>query len=65
MAAITCDACRYWQETDGKAEPAVGECRRYAPPPGDGLTAMWPMTDADDWCGEYAERPRTPSARRP
>ncbi len=56
MQANTCRRCLWW---DG-AGPArgVGRCRRNSPVPADGETqvlayARWPLTLADDWCGEW------------
>ena len=64
-----CQTCRNWQSDTGE----MGECRRYAPrpsvecalptvavPEGEEDTsgeAVWPVTFASDWCGEYRERP--------
>ncbi len=52
----TCEKCRWWdivQEKDG-------HCRRYAIKPyipnPEGLCsdeALWPITQHDDWCGEF------------
>lgn len=55
-----CDTCRFWNVT----HHPQGECRRYAPQPkiqagvdapiGLWLWAHWPLTLADDGCGEHA-----------
>ena len=60
----SCDQCRFWQEIpDGEL---TGHCRRYAPRPvqfAQTQTAdetrgaqdgVWPTTDSDAWCGEFA-----------
>jgi len=52
--AQACATCHYWQEQSKR-------CRRYAPRaiPGKGecsdeaQTAVWAVTDAEDWCGDY------------
>ena len=57
----TCLNCRFW---DAWPDAQVGYCRRYAPKPlplvlvldddgSDRAEAMWPITDADEWCGEF------------
>jgi hypothetical protein len=57
----SCGSCRFWQFVGEAEEDAetMGDCRRYAPRPtkNDDLFAVayWPMTNAHDWCGEYAE----------
>ena len=59
----TCLNCRFW---DAWALSEVGYCRRYAPKPipvailqaDDGNAnsePMWPITAADEWCGEFEE----------
>lgn len=40
--APRCGSCRFWRRD---------RCRRF-PPSKDGV---WPMTDAEDWCGEYQQ----------
>lgn len=43
-----CGGCRYWQH---------GQCRRHAPTPdADWAEAVWPLTEATDWCGEWVAR---------
>lgn len=48
-----CDICRFWYR-------ANRECRRYPPqhvvePHFDGsdTSTQFPVTEADDWCGEF------------
>jgi hypothetical protein len=44
-----CQVCRFWQQTSG----TDGHCRRRSPRASrDGNYARWPITKADDWCGE-------------
>jgi hypothetical protein len=57
-----CRTCRFYESNTASS----GECRRLPPtfvglvsgltqwPP---LTGMWPITNPDDWCGEYANKP--------
>jgi hypothetical protein len=53
-----CVSCRHWQRID--TNPNQGECRRYAPRPeafeSIHMMAAWPITNVDDWCGEFSER---------
>jgi hypothetical protein len=57
-----CEHCGHWQRLENN--PSQGECRRYAPRPmtAESLHMMnfWPVTNAHDWCGEFA-----PVAHRP
>ena len=57
----SCERCVFWDRMNDH----VGECRRYPPRIGpndepDGPdtmgphTAVWPITFADEWCGEWA-----------
>ncbi len=56
---MTCADCKFWN---------AGECRRFPPTlhktgepaeadPGQGviLKSFWPVTRAEDWCGEVTE----------
>lgn len=54
-----CVDCAYWDA----CSPPDGRCRRHAPAAaaGDqtgetGSTASWPLTLAQDWCGEWRAR---------
>lgn len=58
MLARRCYDCYYWNE-DSKER---GACRRHAPaaqvlaadrPGAPETSAAWPVTRADDWCGEF------------
>ncbi len=49
----TCVMCRYWQHVGEQDAMPMGECHRY--PPRD---ADWPMTQGDDWCGEFGAKVR-------
>ena len=49
----TCKNCRYWKAKTGN----YGECRKYAPKPGDG-TAIFPITFEITWCGEFEAKTR-------
>lgn len=46
---IACSRCRYWQQVGEEDGERLGVCRRL-PPSYEG----WPMTRAEDWCGEFA-----------
>ena len=63
----SCAGCRYWflirpsGETSSDWAGRFGKCRRGSPvlvaedsiPPD---LAVWPTTQAEDWCGEWRER---------
>ena len=51
VRATTCSECRFWGTI---SDPA--ECRRRAPVV-DGGRACWPITQRNDWCGEYEAKP--------
>ena len=69
-----CHTCRFWQSFDN--EVFDGDCRREAPklagmaaPHGnatfqDPKAAMWPTTQRDDWCGEFAPNPSHPKGEQ-
>ena len=61
-----CETCRYfhydtYRATDDTLRLRTHECRRHAPtvyfvdrnPDDRGPASAWPMTNPDDWCGEY------------
>lgn len=57
----SCEGCMFWKEISGYS----GMCRRYPPtiPPkeiDDREEGYWsfPMTMADDWCGEFHKSER-------
>jgi hypothetical protein len=47
-----CHNCRFWRKDDDG-----GTCRRDPPTvvydTEDGAFSIWPMTAAEDWCGEH------------
>lgn len=45
---ITCDQCRFWDDGNVTEYSSAGKCRIRAKEGG----RPWPMTHADDWCGE-------------
>jgi hypothetical protein len=63
MGDELCANCYFW-ESRGKES---GSCQRHAPAPRsysdenpiltaaplDSYFVMWPITNSDDWCGEY------------
>ena len=57
-----CRRCRHWSPLAGN--PEQGECRRFAPRPAVSssvhMLASWPVTNGDDWCGEFVARPKDP-----
>ncbi|RJP18380.1 MAG: hypothetical protein C4527_29030 [Candidatus Omnitrophota bacterium] len=51
-----CMHCEFWNVLDvADSSRREGECRKYAPRVRmDGITqGSWPLTDADDWCGDF------------
>ena len=62
----SCGVCRFWEplwrlETTHPEKKSVrGGCHRHAPR-SSAMTQSWPMTDIDDWCGEYELNRRTDS----
>jgi len=58
---MTCGSCDYWQPLWPRADHAreldPGGCRRHAPRNTDEGYAMWPVTSAADWCGDYQRHP--------
>jgi len=52
---IPCEKCRFWSADS--AVRGMGECR-YSPPFPDLENegqAVWPRTEADDWCADAEE----------
>lgn len=67
-----CKNCEWWDKFDASA--GVGRCRTTYPQVRQGIrkeeretqmvflvTAEWPTTAEDDWCGYFAERPPEPT----
>ena len=49
----TCAACHYWREI----QPGFGFCRKRAPALApDSMIARWPVTPAEDLCGDWLQR---------
>ena len=66
-SAERCQTCRFWERSTFQTGVAtIGTCRRYAPrgplalpygPAGDlAEVQTFPVTNDDDWCGEYVAR---------
>ena len=70
-----CENCRWWLShrsiLEDEAEPEegdAGECHRNAPiahvEPEEGESgnrmSVWPLTEIDDFCGEFAPKPTEP-----
>lgn len=58
---MTCQTCVYWRQHE---DQPIGACRRY--PPQLALTqgtllvtAQWPMTSQEEWCGEHIQQEET------
>ena len=61
MSKRTCETCRWWNEPAGPPVSDTtreGFCRRYPPSVSPELDEpefrYWPLTEAWDWCGEWA-----------
>jgi len=53
MSAKECSQCRFWRQRG--PEGGEGECRRYPPQLShDDGRGSWPITLANDWCGDFA-----------
>lgn len=57
---VLCRTCAYWVQ-DGRRRPFsssdLGGCRRNPPQivlTPNGARGLWPVTNADDFCGEHA-----------
>ena len=53
-----CENCRFWSPVSGslfEQKLANGECRRKSPVlvVSRGRVRLWPLTKADDWCGDF------------
>lgn len=48
---VRCRLCRFWEARRDEDGILLGLCRR-APPAYEG----WPVTQPDDWCGEFSLR---------
>lgn len=58
-----CLNCRWFDVSlvDGN-DPNLGTCRVNPPVlPINVSRGSWPLVDADDWCGSYADRPKPPA----
>jgi hypothetical protein len=58
----SCEGCAFWRRgRQYSAEPVRhGECRRESPRRNQadyGERRPWGRTDADDWCGDWREKP--------
>ncbi len=55
MIKPSCEKCRFWEPVTTNAKPVpFGRCRRYAPRQMmEHRDTDWPITDYDDWCGEF------------
>jgi hypothetical protein len=61
----SCSRCRFWKQDSSELE--LGECRRYPPAhstieadedvtPYFAIRHDWPLTEKDDYCGEFMSR---------
>jgi hypothetical protein len=64
MRENRCGNCKFWAAVRDHRTPMISEnhdCRRHAPSPytvadGHHMTLYnWPMTNHDDWCGDFVD----------
>jgi hypothetical protein len=66
-----CRECKWWGMEDAEFRERCGgfvadACQRHAPSMGpndprqDSSARSWPMTRADDWCGDFEPLPKPP-----
>jgi hypothetical protein len=52
MNHMSCQTCAWWADLGDD----IGQCRCHAPRPRTGTdTVIWPITEGDDWCGDWEE----------
>ena len=64
--ASQCSNCRFWRRS--KTQRSIGHCRRNPPvivdsfidreEPDLEFASCWPMTQYDEWCGEFIHKDR-------
>ena len=66
MTQPTCETCRWWDRFDLRSMQDVGYCRIGPPNNYTSLVeavkqrdGLWPMVNADDWCGEHRPKEET------
>jgi hypothetical protein len=57
---VKCETCKFFDPEEDSDE---GRCRRHAPRH-DSFTC-WPITNNDDWCGEWKPKAKAPPERLP
>lgn len=65
-----CDGCRFWTAITCPEYHGQGWCNRFPPVPlcinpGCPPVSEYPITDPDDWCGEFSPRPSAALASPP
>ena len=67
MPQFCCSCCRFWDRVHTESD--VGHCRRHPPqvseieliddvPPAIEILHDWPLTVANNWCGDFMSRSR-------
>lgn len=51
----TCETCRFWAGTT-HGNQLRADCRAHPPAFTTVRNTVWPMTQADDWCGEHQSK---------
>ena len=63
-SASVCAICKYWLPLEENG--FQGQCRCHAPRPevtdSVHVLAVWPVTNAQDWCGEFVAKGALPGA---
>ncbi len=68
MPELVCETCRFWNPLAPDLGEDQGECRRHAPRPTtttEPFLFAWPLTYAEDFCGEWAPLPLVQSPLPP
>ena len=47
-----CEFCKFWRRS---SDSQTGDCRHNEPAMDDTGGSRWPVTSADDWCGQFEE----------
>lgn len=57
LVVDTCGECHWWKQLQGP----FGKCKRFPPTPLAGAGVVQPVTQAEDYCGEFASKTPPPA----
>lgn len=65
----SCLSCKFWatvkvMRSPNDAVSFIGKCKKNAPIVGADGAAVWPTTDAEDWCASYEQGTTPNEAKR-